>query len=167
MGKVIMVHSYKGGTGKTVISANLARHFALKENKKVLLIEQDTGGSSFTNIFQVRYDVSLRYNKKIKLAIETYGLGHLLVYKSLHMLWCVFENNGTIYTSGCSETISYDNLKPKGVFIRPSVSNIKYVESVDCFECLPHHIYKYLRNVRLFYFNPSSDFLSAIASITN
>lgn len=50
--KIIMVHSYKGGTGKTSIAINLARYFARKEQKRVLLIEQDTGGPSFSNIFQ-------------------------------------------------------------------------------------------------------------------
>lgn len=48
-----MVHSYKGGSGKTAFSVNLAHYLSLKKNKRVLLIEQDTGGSTFTNIFKV------------------------------------------------------------------------------------------------------------------
>ncbi|MBD3191117.1 MAG: AAA family ATPase [Candidatus Heimdallarchaeota archaeon] len=52
--KIIMIHSYKGGTGKTSIAINLARYFARKQEKKVLLIEQDTGGPSFSNIFQTK-----------------------------------------------------------------------------------------------------------------
>lgn len=48
-----MVHSYKGGTGKTAIAINLARLIARKEGGKVLLIEQDTGGSTFTNVFKI------------------------------------------------------------------------------------------------------------------
>lgn len=51
--KIIMVHSYKGGTGKTVIAVNLARNLSIKKKKKVLLIEQDIGGSSFKNIFRI------------------------------------------------------------------------------------------------------------------
>lgn len=52
--KVVMVHSYKGGTGKTAIAVNLARFLALKLQKKVLLVEQDIGGSSFKNIFHIQ-----------------------------------------------------------------------------------------------------------------
>lgn len=53
--KIIIVHSYKGGTGKTSISVNLARYLASVKGKKVLLIEQDTVGASFTNIFRVKF----------------------------------------------------------------------------------------------------------------
>ncbi|MHA2298244.1 MAG: tyrosine-protein kinase family protein [Candidatus Hodarchaeales archaeon] len=49
--KVILVHSYKGGTGKTTIAVNLAQHLATRQNKRVLLIEQDMGGPTFTKIF--------------------------------------------------------------------------------------------------------------------
>ena len=49
-----MVHSYKGGSGKTAFSVNLAQFLSLKKDKKVLLIEQDTGGATFTNIFKVK-----------------------------------------------------------------------------------------------------------------
>ncbi|MFW9992740.1 MAG: tyrosine-protein kinase family protein [Candidatus Odinarchaeota archaeon] len=48
----VMVHSYKGGTGKTAIAVNLAYHLS-KKGKKVLLIELDMVGPSFTNIFKV------------------------------------------------------------------------------------------------------------------
>ena len=51
--KILMVHSYKGGTGKTAIAVNLARYLAIQKKKKVLLIEQDVSGSSFKNIFRV------------------------------------------------------------------------------------------------------------------
>ncbi|MFX0093191.1 MAG: tyrosine-protein kinase family protein [Candidatus Hodarchaeota archaeon] len=51
--KIIIVHSYKGGTGKTAISVNLARFLAIKKGKKVLLVEQDTRGPSFENIFKI------------------------------------------------------------------------------------------------------------------
>lgn len=52
--KIIMVHSYKGGTGKTSVAINLARYLAIHEKRKVLLIEQDTKGSSFQYIFDVK-----------------------------------------------------------------------------------------------------------------
>jgi len=40
MGKIIAVHSYKGGTGKTLLSVNLAATFA-KQGKKVGLFDLD------------------------------------------------------------------------------------------------------------------------------
>ncbi|MHA2329546.1 MAG: ParA family protein [Candidatus Hodarchaeales archaeon] len=51
--EVIMVHSYKVGTGKTSVAVNLTQYFAINQSKKVLLIEQDTIGSSFSNIFKL------------------------------------------------------------------------------------------------------------------
>jgi len=53
--KIIIIHSYKGGTGKTSIAVNLARYLASVKGKKVLLIEQDTSGASFKNIFRVKF----------------------------------------------------------------------------------------------------------------
>ncbi|MHA2501572.1 MAG: MinD/ParA family ATP-binding protein [Candidatus Kariarchaeaceae archaeon] len=49
--EVIMIHSYKGGSGKTIISYNLARVFA-EHGKKVLLIEGDLDGPVFANNFR-------------------------------------------------------------------------------------------------------------------
>lgn len=40
MGKIIAVHSYKGGTGKTLLAVNLAATFA-KQGKKVCLFDLD------------------------------------------------------------------------------------------------------------------------------
>ncbi len=40
MGKIVAVHSYKGGTGKTLLSVNLAATFA-KHGKKVCLFDLD------------------------------------------------------------------------------------------------------------------------------
>ncbi len=40
MGKIIAVHSYKGGTGKTLLSVNLATTFA-RQGKKVVLFDLD------------------------------------------------------------------------------------------------------------------------------
>ena len=40
MGKIIAVHSYKGGTGKTLLSVNLAVTLA-KQGKKVCLFDLD------------------------------------------------------------------------------------------------------------------------------
>ncbi len=51
--KKIMVHSYKGGSGKTVTAIGLAQYFAEKDKDKVLLIEMDNRGPQFTDIFNV------------------------------------------------------------------------------------------------------------------
>jgi len=51
MGKIIAVHSYKGGTGKTSISANLAATYA-KRGKKVCLMDLDFRAPSLHSIFK-------------------------------------------------------------------------------------------------------------------
>lgn len=43
--RIITVASYKGGVGKTTITANLAAYFALRRAKRVLLIDFDYQGS--------------------------------------------------------------------------------------------------------------------------
>jgi MinD-like ATPase involved in chromosome partitioning or flagellar assembly len=48
--KKILIHSYKGGTGKTTVAVNLAN--MLSRDTKVLLIENDFRMPSFFNIFQ-------------------------------------------------------------------------------------------------------------------
>ena len=52
MGKIIAVHSYKGGTGKTLLSVNLAAAFA-KQGKKVCLFDLDFRAPSLCTIFKV------------------------------------------------------------------------------------------------------------------
>ena len=51
MGKIIAVHSYKGGTGKTSLSANLAATYARK-GKKVCLMDLDFRAPSLHAIFK-------------------------------------------------------------------------------------------------------------------
>jgi len=57
MGKIVAVHSYKGGTGKTLLSTNLAVTLA-KHGKKVCLMDLDfraPGLSTLLNIDKVEY----------------------------------------------------------------------------------------------------------------
>jgi MinD-like ATPase involved in chromosome partitioning or flagellar assembly len=52
LGKIIAVHSYKGGTGKTLLSANLAATFA-KHGKKVCLFDLDFRAPSLSTILKI------------------------------------------------------------------------------------------------------------------
>jgi MinD-like ATPase involved in chromosome partitioning or flagellar assembly len=52
MGKIIAVHSYKGGTGKTLLSINLAATFA-KQGKKVCLFDLDFRAPSLFAILKM------------------------------------------------------------------------------------------------------------------
>ncbi len=51
LGKIMAVHSYKGGTGKTLVSVNLAASFA-KHNKKVCLMDLDFRAPSLATFFR-------------------------------------------------------------------------------------------------------------------
>jgi MinD-like ATPase involved in chromosome partitioning or flagellar assembly len=52
LGKIIAVHSYKGGTGKTLISVNLAATF-VKHVKKVCLLDLDFRAPSLATLVNV------------------------------------------------------------------------------------------------------------------
>jgi MinD-like ATPase involved in chromosome partitioning or flagellar assembly len=52
LGKIMAVHSYKGGTGKTHISINLAASFA-KHGKKVCLMDLDFRAPSLATFFSL------------------------------------------------------------------------------------------------------------------
>ena len=51
MGKIIAVHSYKGGTGKTSLSVNLAATYA-RRGKKVCLMDLDFRAPSLHALFK-------------------------------------------------------------------------------------------------------------------
>jgi len=53
MGKIIAIHSYKGGTGKTLFSVNLATTLALK-GRKVCLLDMDFRAPSLHAIFKLK-----------------------------------------------------------------------------------------------------------------
>lgn len=52
MGKIIAVHSYKGGTGKTLLSVNLATTLA-KNGKKVCLFDLDFRAPSLATVLKI------------------------------------------------------------------------------------------------------------------
>ncbi len=52
MGRIVAVHSYKGGTGKTLLSVNLAAIFA-KRGKKVCLFDLDFRAPSLATLLKV------------------------------------------------------------------------------------------------------------------
>ena len=52
MSKIIAVHSYKGGTGKTLLSVNLAATFA-KLGKKICLFDLDFRAPSLFSVLKV------------------------------------------------------------------------------------------------------------------
>jgi MinD-like ATPase involved in chromosome partitioning or flagellar assembly len=52
MGKIIAIHSYKGGTGKTLLSINLAAMFA-KHGKRVCLFDLDFRAPSLATLLKI------------------------------------------------------------------------------------------------------------------
>lgn len=52
LGRIIAVHSYKGGTGKTLLSVNLAATF-VKHGKKVCLLDLDFRAPSLSTILKI------------------------------------------------------------------------------------------------------------------
>jgi len=52
LGKIIAVHSYKGGTGKTLLSVNLAATFA-KHGKNVCLFDLDFRAPSLSTVLKI------------------------------------------------------------------------------------------------------------------
>lgn len=52
LGKIIAVHSYKGGTGKTLLSVNLAATF-VKHGKKVCLLDLDFRAPSLSTVLKI------------------------------------------------------------------------------------------------------------------
>ena len=53
LGKIVAVHSYKGGTGKTLLSVNLAATL-VKQGKKMCLLDLDFRAPSLATIFKVQ-----------------------------------------------------------------------------------------------------------------
>ena len=82
-----MVHSYKGGSGKTLISTNMASIFS-KQGKKVLLIEADLDGPVFVNVFD-DIDPDVYTNQYLKERDKT--IDHY-IYQTKHGFDAIFAS---------------------------------------------------------------------------
>ena len=87
MGKIIAVHSYKGGTGKTLLSLNLAATFA-KQGKKVCLFDLDFRAPSLCTILKV---------DKADCWLNDYLNGTCDINKVLLDLSAKLDGNGNFY----------------------------------------------------------------------
>ena len=79
--KVMAFHSYKGGTGKTHLSSNLAAALARTFGKKVCLLDLDFRGPNLATLFGVSLE-----------AIEGRTLNDLLIYGTTENLLVDFSN---------------------------------------------------------------------------
>lgn len=87
LGKIIAVHSYKGGTGKTLLSVNLAVTFA-KHGKKVCLLDIDFRAPSLFTILKT---------EKAECWINDYLNGTCGIDKVLIDLGERFQNEGKFF----------------------------------------------------------------------
>ena len=81
--KVVAVINYKGGVGKTSLTANLAGQLAWK-NKRVLIVDLDAQASlTFSFIAPDAWESSFSKNKTIKSWFESFDSGHPISLDSL------------------------------------------------------------------------------------
>jgi len=86
LGAIIAVHSYKGGTGKTLISVNLAVSF-LKHGRKVCLLDLDFRAPSLSSILKI---------DKAEYWLNDYLNGTCEIDKALIDISDRFNNEGKI-----------------------------------------------------------------------
>ena len=89
MGKIVAVHSYKGGTGKTLLSVNLAATFA-KHGKKVCLFDLDFRAPSLFAILKV---------ENSECWLNDYLNGNCSIDKVLLDLSSRVQGNGNFYVA--------------------------------------------------------------------
>ena len=89
MGKIVAVHSYKGGTGKTLLSVNLAATFA-KHGKKVCLFDLDFRAPSLFAILKV---------ENSECWLNDYLNGNCSIDKVLLDLSSRVQGNGNFYAA--------------------------------------------------------------------
>ena len=87
MGKIITVHSYKGGTGKTLLSLNLAVTL-VKRGKKVCLLDLDFRAPSLSTILKI---------EKTEGWLNDYLNGTCGIEKVLINLSERFQNKGELF----------------------------------------------------------------------
>jgi MinD-like ATPase involved in chromosome partitioning or flagellar assembly len=87
MGKIVAVHSYKGGTGKTLLSINIAATFA-KHGKKVCIFDLDFRAPSLATLLKI---------DKAEYWMNDYLNGVCEVNKVLVDLSNRIDNGGTLY----------------------------------------------------------------------
>ena len=87
MGKIVAVHSYKGGTGKTLLSINIAATFA-KHGKKVCIFDLDFRAPSLATLLKI---------DKAEYWMNDYLNGVCEVNKVLVDLSGRIDNGGTLF----------------------------------------------------------------------
>lgn len=76
MTKIISIHSYRGGTGKSNITANLVTVIAL-QGKKIIVIDSDIQSPGIHNIFDLN-------QSKIDKTLNDYLWGRSTIFESLY-----------------------------------------------------------------------------------
>ena len=94
MSKIVAVHSYKGGTGKTLLSVNLAATFA-KHGKKVCLFDLDFRAPSLFAILKV---------ENAECWLNDYLNGKCSIDKVLIDLSSRLQGNGNFYVALANPT---------------------------------------------------------------
>lgn len=87
MGKIVAVHSYKGGTGKTLLSVNMAATLA-KHGKKVCLFDLDFRAPSLATLLKI---------DKAEYWLNDYLNGVCEINKVLIDLSSRIDNSGTLF----------------------------------------------------------------------
>jgi septum site-determining protein MinD len=94
LGRIIAVHSYKGGTGKTLLSVNLAATF-VKHGKKVCLMDLDFRAPSLSTILKI---------EKAECWLNDYLNGTCDINKVLIDLSDRFHNGGKLFVGLANPT---------------------------------------------------------------